>query len=829
MNEIKLNEFNTLNDIDNINNDDEINTAILKNETTFINSSFMDDLSIFGDSVVYSNTKYEYEDINSINEKLNTSFSLVNNLKKTTLIKGISVMGRKKKRAKIINQPNAYLDERNIDLKKMIETISTNVNMREIDRPFSILLRGAHLNKIFKSYENDNGNILTYLIFKMQLFCGKKPFSKPKIIKWKTYNKDINPIFNKRIYFECNYSIIPNICSIMFEIKFVKLRKNKEIKSNETLFWNNFNLFDFSKRLRTGQHKIKLYESSLIEDSYYRFLNNTFEDNTSIIYFEIDSFPTSIINKVIHITNYSLDIKSVIINQNDNEKINEISLKTPSEELNNYDKEVLWTNRYKIMEYPKIITRLLSCFNYNEPRDLIELEKLFEISKKNLNTIQAIDLLNGYFTYDSIRNFAVECLRKSPIEEIKIYLYQLIQGLKYEIDIDNELARFLIDISVSYPFTIGHKFFWYLRSEMNNKFYKQKFGLYLDVFLNKIGEEISKVFYEEDFLMKNIIKFTNIMRNNSIPKNKKKELFKNSINEFNDLLKNSNLEISLPYDYKLKINSILKDQCLIKKDNSSLIFTFNNIDSLSKEIQLEFYPEKDIRTNMITIQIFNAIRHLWIENNLKVKMSLYNIITTGYNEGIIEILKYNQRLSLIMTYVNKNSLNIFKKDNPIKNWFDEICKIPSKEFLNNFYLSVYPYLICDFVLGVNDRNNDNIRIKFNGELFQYDFNNLFGVNKNYELNNGVCKMVFNYYFKDFLKSQNLYKQFKQKIWNSYLILRNNKELLYSFMKILILSGINEIKEKNFKYIELSLNLIEKDSKKIQEFFKNNFDKCKNEY
>ena len=90
-------------------------------------------------------------------------------------------------------------------------------------------------------------------------------------------------------------------------------------------------------------------------------------------------------------------------------------------------------------------------------------------------------------------------------------------------------------------------------------------------------------------------------------------------------------------------------------------------------------------------------------------------------------------------------------------------------------------------------------------------------------------MVFNYYFKDFLKSQNLYKQFKQKIWNSYLILRNNKELLYSFMKILILSGINEIKEKNFKYIELSLNLIEKDSKKIQEFFKNNFDKCKNEY
>ena len=83
----------------------------------------------------------------------------------------------------------------------MVQTLTSNISMREIDRPFSILLNGGYLNKVFNSFDCDNGNFLTILIFKIQLYCGKKPFSKPKIIKWKTNSKDVNPVFNKRIYF----------------------------------------------------------------------------------------------------------------------------------------------------------------------------------------------------------------------------------------------------------------------------------------------------------------------------------------------------------------------------------------------------------------------------------------------------------------------------------------------------------------------------------------------------------------------------------------------------------------------------------------------------
>jgi len=810
LNEIKINEQNKY---QNINNE---NIEINNNE----NDNLMNnEISIFGDSVINSNNKYEYDDIKLINEKLNTGFSLINNLTQSTIIKGTSVMGSKKR--KTVNQPNIYIENKEIDIKKMVQIISSNIAMRDIERPFSILLNGAYLNKIFNSFDCDNGNFLTYLIFKIQLFCGKKPFNKPKIIKWKTYSKDVNPIFNKRIYFD-NYNIIPYNCSIMFEIKYVQYNRIKEIISNETKYWGNFNLFDYSKRLRTGQHIINLYESLLNEDSYFRFIDNQFDENPSKIYFEIESFTNNIINKVLHIQNYSLDIESIMVSQSDNEKIKDILLKTPSEELNNYDKEVLWTNRFKLMENPKIISRLISCFNYNEPRHLIELEKLIEISKRNLNTIQAMELLNGYSSYDSLRNYAVECLRKAPIEEINQYLYQLIQGLKYEFEINNELAKFLIEISVNYPFTIGHKFYWYLRSEMKNKFFRQKFALYLNVFLNKIGEDLCKIFFDEDFLLKNLLKLTNIMNKKKLSKQEKIQLFKDSLNAFNELLKASNREISLPFDYKKKINFLITEKCKIKENNEkSFYFTFNNSDPLSEEIDIILNTNKDLRLDMIILQIFNSIRNLWFDNNLQLKMSLYNVITTDYNQGLIEILNNTEKLSVIMTHVSKK-IHFFKKDNPIKNWLEVTCKIPSEEYYKNFLVTVSSYLVCDFVLGINDRNNDNIRLKFNGELFNIDFNNLFGINENYELEKSVCNMVFNKDFMGVLESGKVFKEFKNKIWVAYSILRENKEILFSFFKILIISGVKEIDEKYFKYLELSLNLIEKNEKKIKQFFEKKF-------
>ena len=66
---------------------------------------------------------------------------------------------------------------------------------------------------------------------------------------------------------------------------------------------------------------------------------------------------------------------------------------------------------------------------------------------------------------------------------------------------DNALARYLLELYVKYPLTIGHCFFWSLRSEIYNKRVQQRFGIYLEIFLSKISNNLLKIFREESSLV----------------------------------------------------------------------------------------------------------------------------------------------------------------------------------------------------------------------------------------------------------------------------------------------------------------------------------------
>ena len=125
-------------------------------------------------------------------------------------------------------------------------------------------------------------------------------------------------------------------------------------------------------------------------------------------------------------------------------KLEKKKKKSPFEDLNNYDKDLLWNNRFKLLDDTEFLPKILLCVDYSDPKKLIELEKLLEIAKP-LPTIKCLELLNGKYIHESIRNFAVKCLRESPIIEIQEYLYELIHGLRYEVNHDNELAKFLFN------------------------------------------------------------------------------------------------------------------------------------------------------------------------------------------------------------------------------------------------------------------------------------------------------------------------------------------------------------------------------------------------
>ena len=765
------------------------------------------------------NEKYEVKDIKEINENLgNVSMSLNNTsiMANTTFSSSIPKR-RRKKDAQFVEMPNIFLSENQTiddkDCDELNQTFLSSINLRDIDRPFSILLKSAHIKDLFNSTPFER-NINMILDFKIQLYIGSQPFSKPYSLIWKCSTQDLNPEFNKRIYFDVSYSQIPNFCSVLFKVKLLQYNQDNEIFYNQTKYYGNFRLFDHNLRLNCGLHKVNLYSDMFKDDAYYYFLDSDEEEKSSKIYFEIEHFNRTVYNRITHIKNYTFD-GSFMISEAEEKKIEEIKQRSYFEEMNNYDKKTLWGNRYKLSADSKLFAQLLTCVEYNDPKHLIELEKVLEMAK-DLNTIDSIGLLGGKFLHESIRNFAVKCLRKSPNLEIKEYLYELIHGLRYEINHDNELARFLLEKAIKYPVTIGHTFYWILKSQMWEQNFQQRYGLYLEIFLNKIGPNLTKIFFDEDVLMTKLEEICQMQKDKKLSKKDKLNNFKTLINGFNTNLSEQLHEISLPFDFKYRIEKINLEDCKVNlKDNRvELVLNFKNVDPLGDNILVNYYNDKDIRMNLVTMQLYNIIHSFWCDNNFKIKMPLYNVMTTAYNKGLIQLIPNTQTLEEMPIKETSGFKNLFGKKS-LNKYLILTSGISPEEAYENFINTNVAYSVANFVIGITQRTKKNIHFKKNGEVYYTSFDHILNhYSKN--LGDRGVPFIINVTFMDFLKKNNKLKEYIETFLNAFLSLRKNSNDLIKLMELLLSSGLPEISHKSLTYMEdsLSLNKSEKEAKEI---------------
>ena len=110
---------------------------------------------------------------------------------------------------------------------------------------------------------------------------------------------------------------------------------------------------------------------------------------------------------------------------------------------------------------------------------------------------------------------------------------------------------------------------------------------------------------------------------------------------------------------------------------------------------------------------------MWFNEGTKLKMSLYNCISTGYFQGMLQIVTNSETLAKI--HKDYGGLSMGFSNKPLKQWMAKvITKLPETEYVNNFMLSCAAYCVATFVLGIGDRHNDNIMIKeVNSNLLNY--------------------------------------------------------------------------------------------------------------
>ena len=238
-----------------------------------------------------------------------------------------------------------------------------------------------------------------------------------------------------------------------------------------------------------------------------------------------------------------------------------------------------------------------------------------------------------------------------------------------------------------------------------------------------------------------------------------------------------------------------------------LWLVLKNADENGEDIIVLFKAGDDLRMDIVTLQLFKIMQTLWYKNKLYLKMSLYNVISTGDMEGMLEVVTNSATVAQIHKEQG-GSLQSFKKD-ALKNWILKTRVVSEADCYKNFLLTNVAYCCATFVLGIGDRHSDNIMLKKNGELFHIDFGHFLG---HFKYKMGIKRerapFVFTSQFKSVLDSENApgYEEFKKKFWEAYKILRDHSDVLVTLLRILICTDIPELTEKDIEYLNQSLVL-----------------------
>ena len=137
---------------------------------------------------------------------------------------------------------------------------------------------------------------------------------------------------------------------------------------------------------------------------------------------------------------------------------------------------------------------------------------------------------------------------------------------------------------------------------------------------------------------------------------------------------------------------------------------------------------------------------IWRRQNLDLKMLPYNCLATGDQVGLIEVVSHAQTVMSIqrcggrMAALQVDSSQLYK-------WIKDHNQNNYEHAVDNFTRSCAGYCVATFILGIGDRNPDNIMVNENGQIFHIDFGHFLGhFKKKFGINRERVPFVLTYDF-----------------------------------------------------------------------------------
>ncbi|MBN3302076.1 PK3CG kinase, partial [Amia calva] len=406
--------------------------------------------------------------------------------------------------------------------------------------------------------------------------------------------------------------------------------------------------------------------------------------------------------------------------------------------------------------------------------------------------------------------------------------------LKVETYHDSFLARFLIQRALRSK-RIGHFFFWYVRSEIRGSpYFRDRFAVILEAYLLGCGQSMLDSFLKQVQVVDCLHRVATDIKK-IFPE--KSDLPPNAACTLQEMLQNYSLpqDFQVPYDPRIVAGTIILENCKVMASKKKpLWLEFSCCVSEGPPgppVGIIFKHGDDLRQDMLVIQTLEIMDSIWQKKSLDLNLVPYGCISTGYNIGMIEIVRDATTIAAVQR--SKGGTNGAFKNDALLEWLKGKCKLEEMYYqaMERFVTSCAGYCVATYVLGIGDRHNDNIMITEQGNLFHIDFGHILGNTKrflgvNRERVPFVLTPDFLYIMGRVNKKSSLYfKRFKETCIQAYLELRCHSGLLITLFSLMTLTGIPELScSEDILYLKEALQ-VERDEGSAREHFLQQINIC----
>lgn len=236
----------------------------------------------------------------------------------------------------------------------------------------------------------------------------------------------------------------------------------------------------------------------------------------------------------------------------------------------------------------------------------------------------------------------------------------------------------------------------------------------------------------------------------------------------------------------------------------------------------------DLRQDMLTLQIIKIVDSIWRQEGLDMCMLAYACLATGKNVGIIEVVNKAETITSIQKSGGRMA-TIQIDSSQLHRWIKERNKDNYDEAIRKFTRSCAGYSVLTFVLGIADRNPDNIMVSEDGRIFHIDYGHFLGhFKKKFGINRERVPFVLT---DDFLhviargtdvRKSGSFDTFRELCGEAYVTLRRHSNLLITLFTMMLRTGIPELRTlDDISYLKTSLQ-VGISEEKAREFFQAQF-------